>query len=656
MIILFTMNMLSVSAQDFLRNLPEQSILQQITPERFKIYDAVIVLKEQAFSTRESSIDYRGLEITGPATTTTVVLIVKLLNEAGVKRYGSFEQTYEEWFGNEIPCGYAARARVLKPDGTVKVMPEGDIKRIVSRTNNEGDPLERKILFTIPDLAPGDVVQIERTLTQPLARSSGGIFFYSERDPVVFSNLAITLPAANLVHYVSFPGDRVGEPKIAQISESYGAGQTYFWSVKNVNRVPAEPYTFTFEDQSLMTAFYVDTYSPNGFRATTDWNSIATDYKKRYLNRDGISDARIQELGFNPRETSVNIETLDRLYGAIRKGISLVKNNSLYPLSGNIDSIFKKKRGDASDLAYVMLTILKQWKQTADAVWIRDRREGKYESQVPLSRWFDRLGVLVKVGDKEKLYDFDRSIPFQFDMPWFLSGIEVAVLSDKGVYHKPVSDLMGVADHFTREHHSLRLRDDLTIADTMSYEGKGAAIERFRTGCYDDDDAMLVKRIRDIGTSRCFAAVDTAWCDGLFTEAVPSMHFVGRAKEKAENVDTYLRFKLTDYSLWNLRDRIYSASRVSGVVLDEPFTIGMDWTIALPKGYDLQSGIENSSVSGPEGMNGTVTAARSGSTLRVTAEVKFPSILIPQPKYNDMISFIDKMAAAVGKDVVLKKQ
>jgi len=37
--------------------------------------------------------------------------------------------------------------------------------------------------------------------------------------------------------------------------------------------------------------------------------------------------------------------------------------------------------------------------------WIRDRRKGVYEQAVPSTSWFDRLGVLVKIGTMEKVYD-----------------------------------------------------------------------------------------------------------------------------------------------------------------------------------------------------------------------------------------------------------
>ena len=81
----------------------------------------------------------------------------------------------------------------------------------------------------------------------------------------------------------------------------------------------------------------------------------------------------------------------------------------------------------------------------------------------------------------------------------------------------------------------------------------------------------------------------------------------------------------------------------------------MKWSVALPPGYDFQNGIENTSASGPEGMSGSVTCAKTGSSLNVIAEVRFPSILIAQPKFGELMGFMDKIETALGKDLVLKK-
>ncbi|HTY59978.1 MAG TPA: DUF3857 domain-containing protein, partial [Bacteroidota bacterium] len=185
---------LQVRAGNFLRQLPDAKLSAQITPEKFRNADAVIILKEQVLSVSGTSIMYRGEDLEGESMTQTTILLVKTFNQAGVARFGSFEYEYPERFGNEIKAGFACRARVQKPDGEVVEMPEGDVHILVSEEDSEGDPLARKAVFKIPNVDAGDVVQIEYTLTEPLARATSGLYYYSDVVPVLISNLMITVP------------------------------------------------------------------------------------------------------------------------------------------------------------------------------------------------------------------------------------------------------------------------------------------------------------------------------------------------------------------------------------------------------------------------------------------------------------------------------
>ena len=58
------------------------------------------------------------------------------------------------------------------------------------------------------------------------------MFYYNDRDFVLYSNLYITLPAKIEAQYINFTDERIGKPKIEQISDSFGAGETYFWGLK----------------------------------------------------------------------------------------------------------------------------------------------------------------------------------------------------------------------------------------------------------------------------------------------------------------------------------------------------------------------------------------------------------------------------------------
>ena len=243
--------------QDFYREFPDKVLANRITKEKFPYSDAVIILKEQSINMFPSTVSFRSSDIKGPSVITSNIIIAKLLNEASVKRYGNFEYEYNEPYGNDIPFVFDVKARVLKPNGNIEVVNKKDIKNIVSLERKDGTPLRRKVLFDIPNLAVEDIVQIEYELHQPLSEKLGGTFYYNDRDYVVYSNAYLTLPVDATPSFNSFPQSKMPEPKVEQLSKNYGSGKTYFWSVQNLNSIPDEPFSFSFEDQSYLTAFTV---------------------------------------------------------------------------------------------------------------------------------------------------------------------------------------------------------------------------------------------------------------------------------------------------------------------------------------------------------------------------------------------------------------
>jgi hypothetical protein len=648
-------SLFTVHATEFFRNMPDAAFLKQLSGEKVKNFDAVVILKEQSLNIQMTNIDYRGYSFYGPQKNYTRVTIVKLLNEAAVERFGSFEYVYFEPFGDDIPCGFEARARVQKEDGTMWEMPETEVKLVVDREGSDGTPITRKALFKIPNLAPGDALQIEFTHSQPFSYSSSGIFYYNDRDPVLFSNLSITLPADDDARYYSFPEEKVGAPQISQVSKSWGAGKTYFWSVKNLNRIPNEPYARTFADQSMMTAFVVDERERTGFKGITDWTRIAKSFHTRYLNEDDVSKQQIQSLGFSETETDITIEKLDKLYRAMRKMFVLSSYNSLYPLSRKVSSLFEKKKGDASDLAYIMYRILRQWKQDVNAVWIRYRREGVYENLIPSREWFNRMGVLVRIGEKEKLYDFDRSIPAQYELPSFLRSVFVVVVNEQGCTHKQITTPTTARERFINEKHLLDITPDMNVRDTVSYVCNGAAAEYYRRRFYELDADDMKKRFKDLATTHCLSEVDTLQHNDLMDEPSLKVTYVGKAKVKAEQVEGFLTIKPRNHALKTLRDRLYSATRYNDVMLDEPFTISLEWTVKIPQGYTVHSTSLGRTVYGPRKALGKVAATQAKDAVTLTAEISFPDTVIPFDDYARLIRFLDDVTKEVEKDIVLKR-
>ncbi len=641
----------AAQAEDWFRPLPDAKFSVQLTQQAFPNTDGVIIVKEQLLNVHRTEVSYRGLDLVGLAMTRTTILIAKALNESGVRKLGSFEYEYEENFGDEIPSRFMARARVQKSDGSVVTMPESDVSIVVSHRTSQGEPLARKALFKVPDFMPGDVVQIEYVLTEPFVRAYSGIFYYQDRMPVLISNVGVTCQARDDVRVFSFPAQRVGEPKISQLATTLGSGETRFWSVKNLNAIPKEPHAPAFEDLSVMTAFVAD----EAFHEKTDWTTLAKNYWDEYFDKGSVKKSRVRDLGFSPPAGPVNLARVESLYTALRTSLVLNSVNSVYPLVESLDDVFEKKGGDASDLAAIFYKILQDWKVESRGVWLRDRREGAFESTVPTIRWFDRIGVLVKVGEVERLYDFDRAIPNRFSTPWFLKGITALVIDGKGCrsLSTPASR---PGDAWIRESHDLTFGGRSVLRDSMVTAGVGSPVEEWREGGYELKGAELQSYLQKMASAMCIETVGDVRHSPILDEREMRIEVTGSSKAAVAAIDSFLSVRPANHVLKALQDEFMAPGRTNAVVLDEPFSMNLEWTIHHPEGYVLSGIPKDTALAGFSGGEASFVCERSGEDAHLTARLNWKTQVIAPTDFSNMMRLIVGLQRSSEQAVTFRKK
>ncbi|MEX2116607.1 MAG: DUF3857 domain-containing protein [Bacteroidota bacterium] len=642
-------------AQDFLRKLPDRRLSNQITAKTFRNNDAVIILKEQSFKVEPGEVNFKGVTFTGLQTTRTSIILVKVLTEAGVARYASFELTYPEYFGDEIPAGFAARARVQKENDDVIELPEEDVKVIVSRETNDGDPLERKVLFKVPNVTTGDIVQIEYGLTMPLSRSNSGIFFYNAADPVLFSNLAITLPAQTGVTHFSLPPDEVGNPTVEQLSNVYGSGKTYFWSLKNLNGIAEEPFGPPFEDQSLLTAFVTHSHFESKIQTSKAWADLAEEFHKEYLDGKNVSEARIKELGFSTAFRPTTIAGVDSLYAALRRSISLLPHSSLYPRSDDIDEIFERKKGDASDLAYILFRILIQRGLNPQCAWIRDKRNGQYDRQIPSTQWFDRIGVLVALEGKERLYAFDRGIPATYELPWHLRGTNMAVIGKAMVEHRTITT-GGFSDRGTLgESHVLYLGSSTTVMDSLQFRTTGWRADQLRSDFYELENSEITERIRTMATDAWMKDIRSLKFNNPGDSTAFQLECEGASKATVEVLDTLMVIKPRNLIFRWLHGHLLSPIRRSHILLPERFNMTATWTIKTPVGFELRSTPSNRSLRDVQNVPASIIYTKSPEGVLVKATLRFEAIAFNVELFPAILRVIDTVSQESEREIVFRR-
>lgn len=637
--------------EKFISNFPNKEVLDLVTPEKLPNLDAVIILKDQQYLLESGGINYKGYILPGTYESYTKTLIVKLFNEKGVKKYGSFNFAYSEPYGEDLPNPFTVKARVLKPNGDIHVMPQDQIKT-TSIEKNSGT-LAKEVSFIIPDLAVNDIVQIEYTLLELMSSSQTGLFYYNEEDFVLFSNLYITLPAKNEYKFTSFPIYEVGMPKVERLREHLGTGDTYIWKIQNCQPLPEEAWSPTFEDRALLTTFHCTSIGSKTFKG---WDEIAKNFVNNYMDKRSVGKSNVSLLnGINYNEKDITIEKIDKLYSAISSYFTLASTNSIVPAYEDVDKMFKDKKGDASDLVFIMYKILDNWDIPSNVVFIRDKRKGIYEPAVPSSRWFDRLGLLVNVNGTERVYDFDKSLSSTYENPWYLSDYNVAVVYEDSLRHKKLNYQFNADNCVITESHKVSNKSNF-VSDSLNIFYLGSQAQIMRSKLYGTSQDDRYNFFKDKLLNKNFVSINDIKFNNYNEEQRLKVTMTGTSTMVYNEIDSFLTITPKCYNMTNLRYNLNEPFRISDILFETPFSLNFIYDFDVPANYELNESLKGTAIDGPSNSKFVIKRTCDKGKVSIKGNVKFNNNYIPVANYKDLTTFLDNCLMELEKEVVLKKK
>lgn len=656
---LMLLSLSGVHAQTFTRKLPGKKMLEYLTKKNFPNEDAVIALNEQSYVVQSVTRYVYGYATTVPMTSESHVLIVKVFDNAGAKEYADHDFYFDAYSVTGDPAIYYARARVLKPNGNIEVMPKQDVKAVPYLKAWDGTPLIYKLIVKIPDVAPGDIIQYESfhetdNYGATLTKTFGGLFFYNNGAPTLYSNLYVTVPESYGTKFYNFPEEAIGKPKIVKKMNSDGVTEiTHFWSVTNLRGIPDEPYSIPFEETSFMTAV-----AGASSKEKVTWNKLAGHFRDKYLSDTGNPADELQKIGMADRTSGTvkTLSTIDTLYAKLRKYFVLSDLSDLYPDKGELGDDFKKKSADASDQALIMYGILKHWGVTTNPVWIRDQRDGDYEANVPVLNWFDRLGVLATVNGKKMLYDFDRSIPTEYETPWFLQGAKVMVLGTDTCYQWNVENSDRYPPNLSFEKHMMTFAKDGTLHDSIILEYKGRPGEHLRDRFYSSDSSTVADYFKNRMMKSVLTKVSSVGVNDYLDQAHFAVASSGVSSANTQKIDSLMVVTPNDLVLSRFRSQLFSSDRHNDVDLGTPLSFDAEFTISVPPGYTYIDTVKNRTLDGPASALAVASTQVIGNSVNFVTSVVFPRPYIKLSEYKGLISFLDGALKLEKRSIVFRKK
>jgi hypothetical protein len=626
--------------------LPAAADAAKLTAAAFPGSDAVILVKEQGFTegthTRSLFVIYNDVTVQSEA------IMVKLFNDKAVEQFGSFSYEYPHMLEKEERHVFRIRVRVMKPDGTVQVLPDTSIKQVTGVATAGGRALTDKVMYKIPSLAPGDIVQYEYSHAEPYSYKRQVLFFYHDRYPVVTSVAYVIMEKKTEVSYKHFPPDKFGPPEVKDL----GSAVCNVWTLNNLPAIPDEPFGRPLSEVSYLTTVVSNNEENDG----NGWRPVAKNYYQENIEEGSLPSSFMEDLGLNPSLKNADWPQIDTLYTALRKYFRLKTTVSKYTAYKQVDKQIKNKEADASDLAFMMLKALERWKVQATPVLVRDRREGEYEMSVPSMVWFSRLALLISLNGRDVLYDFDRCIPTTYEAPWFINPSTMFAVQDTGGYHFQLKSPSTWRGHISAESHLITLKPGKRASDSVAFTLKGAFAQNKRGALYSKTGEDLDKAVRSFLEDNAVQETEHAEINNFLDEPLIRINGTGNSRGASTAIDSFLTYQPRNHLLRSFRENFTLPARHFDIDLYEPFAYNLRWLIEIPAQHRVDRLPDDAQIVGPSGATAQVSCMQHDNQVEVNAMVVFASANIPLAKYGEWRAFLDKVNNSLERQIVFRKK
>jgi len=579
---------------------------------------------------------------------------IKILSEAGYK-----------WGDHAIPYYKSVRAPDI--DGqTFNLAADGSVqcvkldKKAVFDEQVSGEL--HRVRFTLPDLSPGAVVEY-RYIVHSFS-PFGLAWEFQTHEPTRWSEFRIAIPEG--IEYVpvwqSIEGLHVDEFKTyiqllfdgarsSQVIENTAHG----WAMRDVPALREEPFMTTLDDYVAKLRLQLDQihlWRILELKYAPTWEKLAvmlmtSEGFGRQIAQHGVlrQQAEMLTAGLNTPE-----EKMRAIYDYVRATMTWNGKYGIFT-NENLDKAFQARRGNGSEIALTLTSMLRFAGLEAHPVLISTRDNGKLVQLYPLLDQFNHVLTYVKVGDREYWLDatdsfrphdllpvaalneigwlVDKKNPRWINIPnsgSFINQTSVfAELSADGtISGRLVSNDGGYNGLFDRR----TLRDKKAeehIRDKWLNDLAGARLDSFKISYRDSTHRPLVTEAHFFASEHAQVAEDKIYFNPIL---------VGRSKENP--------FKRPERTL--------------PVDFAYGHTLTYTLLLTLPEGYLVEELPKNIIISLPNnGGQFRRLAQIEGNHLQVISQMVIRQIHFEPIEYKALREFYDRIVAAHAEPVVLKR-
>jgi hypothetical protein len=374
----------------------------------------------------------------------------------------------------------------------------------------EVDDSRTRYRFTLPNLQPGSVIEYKyKIVSQNLGMTRDWVFQTSE--PVRWSEFVLRTPKAIAFATVASGFESwavVANEEVTQQFSGRAASylrknivycNQYRYAVKDAPAMRDEPYVTTIDDYcnkvQVQLAGYA--FATGGKQEVlTSWEKLIEDlldYKYFYDRLDVTG--RIRNISKEVTSESVTpLEKVKAIYDWVTKSIVWTKENRVY-CSGDSDDVLKYKKGNSSDITFLLLSLLKSAGIEGDPVILSTRANGKIVEAYPIISQFNYVLARVKIDGE---YHFiDATDPYR---PYDLLPLKVLNVRGLVIKEGPIEWVTVASEKVIHEKSltSLTINEDGSVIARIEVQYSDYKSLNIRQNLENKTDLDLIKELLDV--------------------------------------------------------------------------------------------------------------------------------------------------------------
>lgn len=525
------------------------------------------------------------------------------------------------------------------------------------------DDSRTRYRFTLPNLQPGSVIEYKyKIVSQSLGMTRDWIFQTSE--PVRWSEFVLRAPkaiafatvATGFESWAVMTSEEVPQHFSGRAASYLGKNivycNQYRYAVKDAPAMRDEPYVTTIDDycnkvQAQLAGYAFATGGKQ--EVLTSWQKLIEDlldYKYFYDRLDVTG--RIREISKDvTSESATSLEKLKAIYDWVTKSIVWTKENRVY-CSSDSDDVLKLKKGNSSDITFLLLSLLKSAGIEGDPVILSTRSNGKIIEAYPIISQFNY--VLARVRIDGEYHFIDATDPYRpYDLlPLKVLNVRglvikegpiewVTVSSEKVIHEKSLTALTVNEDGSVNanievqysDYKSLSIRQNIEnktnldlIKELLDVEALGFSVDSFTVSGKDDVSKPIRLNVSLTSSTYAQTGGDMIYINPYILKTVKENPFKTR-KRKFPVDYSYLSTKTT-------------------VCL-----------IKLPENYELKENVNSKKTNIGKSVIYSKTAGINGDQIQLLSKLDLNEQTIKQQFYEQLRAVYNQIINAESELLVL---